>query len=152
MGVPGAGVIPLADVNVLLALLWPKHEGHKAAHVWFAQTGDTGWATNPLTQLGVLRLLTNPALTRSALSVGAALSLVTQACQHPRHVFWPLESGLLRGLGARATRMQGYRQWTDAALLAQAEERGGVVVTFDAGMRELAGDRASELVLVLKAK
>ncbi len=29
----------LLDVNVLLALVWPRHESHDAAHAWFAKSG-----------------------------------------------------------------------------------------------------------------
>ena len=59
----------LLDVNVLLALLWPPFESHEAAHAWFVKSGRHAWATNPLTQLGVVRLLTNPSVMRGA--VGA---------------------------------------------------------------------------------
>jgi toxin-antitoxin system PIN domain toxin len=139
----------LADVNVLLALLWPRHQGHKAAHAWFAKSGTRGWATNPLTQLGVLRLLTNPAVTRAAVDAEAALSLLAEASRHNGHEFWPLDGDLLAGLHKSVARIQGHRQWTDAALLWHAGERGGVLVTFDAGVKELAGDGAARRVLVL---
>jgi len=52
----------LVDVDVFLALVWPRHESHAAAHAWFAKSGRRAWATNALTQLGVLRLLTNPVI------------------------------------------------------------------------------------------
>lgn len=54
----------LVDVNVLLALLWPRHEGHLAAHAWFAKSGHRAWATNPLVEVGVLCLLTSPSVTQ----------------------------------------------------------------------------------------
>ena len=50
----------LADVNVLLALLWPRHVHHAAAQAWFATQGHRSWATNNITQLGAIRLLTLP--------------------------------------------------------------------------------------------
>jgi predicted nucleic acid-binding protein len=50
----------LLDVNVFCALVWPRHEGHTTAHDWCARSGHRAWAINPLTQLGVLGLLTNP--------------------------------------------------------------------------------------------
>jgi toxin-antitoxin system PIN domain toxin len=144
-------VTHLADVNVLLALLWPRHEGHRAAHTWFAKTGARAWATNSLTQLGVLRLLTNPAVTQAAVSAHAALALLADASRHEGHEFWPLDGNLLDGLQGWAARIHGHRQWTAAALLRHAEERGGVLVTFDSGMKELAGDGAARRVLVLRA-
>ena len=40
--------------------------------------------------------------------------------------------------------------WTDAALVWQAVQRDGVLVTFDSGVRELAGREHRDSVLVLK--
>jgi predicted nucleic acid-binding protein len=38
----------LPVVNVLLALLWPRHQSHVAAHAWFAksaeQNGNSGYS------------------------------------------------------------------------------------------------------------
>jgi hypothetical protein len=42
----------LPDANVLLALVWPRHESHATAHDWFAKASGYAWATSPLTQLG----------------------------------------------------------------------------------------------------
>ena len=44
--------ICLPDINVLIALHDPKHTGHDTAHEWFAQEGQHGWATCPLTENG----------------------------------------------------------------------------------------------------
>lgn len=139
----------LADVNVLLALLWPRHEGHRAAHAWFADEGARAWATNPLTQLGVLRLLTNPAVTQAAVSADAALSLLLDASRHQGHEFWPLNGNLIAGMNA--VRIRGHRQWTDAALLRHAQEHGGVLVTFDSGVKELASDSARSVLVLHSA-
>ena len=115
----------LADVNILLALVWPRHTGHAAAQAWFAKTGHRGWATDPVTQLGVLRLLTNPAVTHGAVSAQTALELVAEATTHPGHEFWPLERDI-------------------------PAERDGVLVTFDAGIGKLASGKLGGRVLVLK--
>lgn len=50
----------LLDVNVLIALIDPSHVGHDAAHHWFAEQGHADWATCPLTQNGVIRIVGNP--------------------------------------------------------------------------------------------
>ena len=139
----------LLDANVLLALLWPRHEGHVAAHAWFAKTGRRAWATNPLTQLGALRLLTNPAVTQGAVSAADALEALDRATSSASHEFWPLDRKMFAGLKPLAANITGHRQWPDAALLWQAIERDGVVVSFDSGFRELAGKQWSNRVLVL---
>ena len=128
----------LPDVNVLLALVWPRHESHAAAHAWFAKSGRHAWATNVVTQLGVLRLLTNPTLTQGSVSAATALDLLGQATSHAGHEFWPLDREIPSELKLMAPRVRGHRQWTDAVLLWQASERGGVLVTFDSGVKELA--------------
>ena len=140
----------LLDVNVFLALLWPRHDGHAAAHTWFEKGGRRSWATSPLTQLGVLRLLTNPAVTQGAVSAATALDVVAEATRHDGHEFWPLDREIASGLRAVAGRLRGHGQWTDAVLLGQALERDGVLVTFDAGLRELAARELRGRILVLK--
>ena len=47
----------LIDINVLIALIDPSHAGHDAAHRWFAETGAASWATCPLTENGVVRIV-----------------------------------------------------------------------------------------------
>jgi hypothetical protein len=140
----------LLDVNVLLALVWPRHESHDAAHTWFTKSGHKAWATSPLTQLGVLRLLTNPAITQGAVNAAAALEAVDAATRHEGHEFWPLDRNMTIGLKELAARLQGHRQWTDAVLLWQAAEHGGVLATFDSGVKALASRDAGSRVLILK--
>ena len=50
----------LLDVNVLIALIDPAHVQHDAAHHWFAETGSASWATCPLTENGLLRIVGHP--------------------------------------------------------------------------------------------
>jgi len=139
----------LPDVNVLLALLWPRHHSHSAAHAWFAKSGQRAWATNVLTQLGVLRLLTNPAVTQGAVSARTALGVLQEALSHSGHEFWPLHGALPARLNPLAGRIKGHQQWTDALLLEQAVEKDGVLVTFDAGIKDLArGDLSAHLMLL----
>jgi hypothetical protein len=140
----------LLDVNVLLALVWPRHESHDAAHAWVAKSGHKAWATSPLTQLGVLRLLTNPAITQGAVNAAAALEAVDEATRHEGHEFWPLDRNMTIGLKELTARLQGHRQWTDAVLLWQAAEHGGVLATFDSGVKALASRDAGGRVLILK--
>ena len=139
----------LLDAEVLLALVWPRHEGHRQAHVWFAETGKSGWASNTLTQLGALRLLTHPAVTKGAVSPSDAVRIMDAMTAHPAHEFWPLEEMSPKVWGDVLGRIQARRQWTDARLLVEAERRDGGVVTFDNGMRSLAGERLGQRVLVL---
>jgi toxin-antitoxin system PIN domain toxin len=140
----------LPDVNVLLALLWPRHQSHGAAHAWFTRSGQHAWATNALTQLGVLRLLTNPAVTQGAVNTVTALAVLSEATSHAGHEFWPLDRELPASLRPLAAKVRGHQQWTDALLLWQAMEHDGALVTFDAGVKELATGELRAHLLLLK--
>ena len=49
----------LLDLNVLLAVAWPNHQFHASANS--ALSRKNRWATCALTQLGFIRLSSNPA-------------------------------------------------------------------------------------------
>jgi toxin-antitoxin system PIN domain toxin len=138
----------LLDVNVLIALLWPAHEHHDAAHDWFSSR-RARWATCPLTQLGFVRIVSNPAFSRDALAAADALSLLERNLGHSEHEFWPDDVGLPEAVGPLAPHLQGHRQLADAYLLGLALRRRGALASFDAGLRSLAtGERAATLELV----
>jgi hypothetical protein len=139
----------LLDLNVLTALLWPSHEHHEAAHRWFSRGAHARWATCPLTELGLVRLLSNPAFSRDALSPAEAIALLAENLTHPGHEFWPETVQVPAAVLRLEVALQGYRQVTDAYLLALAVHRKGVLATFDRGLETLAGDSfASALELV----
>ena len=141
----------LPDVNVLLALFWSRHQHYRVAHSWFSKSGHRAWATNPLTQLGVLRLLTNFTVVQEEVDAATASSVLGESIQHRAHEFWPLDRTVLTSFGPVISRIRGYKQWTDALLLCQAAERDGVLVTFDVGVKELAPNELKSRVLLLNS-
>jgi len=139
----------LLDLNILMALLWPAHEHHDPAHRWFRARGNGHWATCPLTQLGFVRIVANPAFSRDALSPLQAMALLAENLSHPAHEFWADSRPLPAAVKGMESGLQGYRQLTDAYLLALASRRKGMLATFDRGLATLAGDRfASALEVV----
>ena len=130
----------LLDINILTALLWPAHEHHEVAHAWFGGRADAPWATCSLTQLGFVRIVSNPAFSRDALSPVEALALLAENIAHPRHEFWTDSLQLPTAVKGMEARLQGFKQLTDAYLLAVAHRQRGVLATFDRGLRTLAGD------------
>ena len=50
----------LLDVNSLIALLDPDHVHHEAMHAWFGKRRPRTWATCPLTENGLIRVLAQP--------------------------------------------------------------------------------------------
>ena len=53
------------------------------------------------------------------------------------HTFWPLDRSILHLPESIGARLQGYRQVTDAVLLAAAMQREGQLATLDAGIEGL---------------
>ena len=130
----------LLDLNILTALLWPAHEHHDAAHRWFSARANAPWATCALTQLGFVRIVSNPAFSRDALSPPGAVALLAANLSHATHEFWTETLQLPAAIKGIEPALQGYRQLTDAFLLALANRRKGVLATFDRGLLSLAGD------------
>ena len=126
--------ISLLDVNVLLALAWPTHVHHAAAHRWFAENRQTGWATCPLTQLGFVRLGMQPAVVKIPILFGDVMHALAQITANEAHCFWPLEGGLADIRDEIRARIVGHHQVTDAVLLDLAIRRQGRLATFDRGV------------------
>jgi uncharacterized protein len=121
----------LLDVNVLIALIDPMHVQHDAAHEWFAAYGHSAWATCPLTENGVLRIVGHPRYPNSPGTPMAVAELMTGLRALPGHLFWPDDISLLDTKKLDATRLLTSAQVTDSYLLALACAHGGQLATFD---------------------
>jgi len=121
----------LLDVNVLIALMDPSHIEHERAHQWFDATGRHGWATCPMTENGVMRVLGHPHYPNPQ----GSLAIVTQTLQefrrHSGHVFWPDDISLLDEQRLDTARLLAAGQITDSYLLALAVAHNGQLATFD---------------------
>ncbi|OGS81748.1 MAG: DNA-binding protein [Gallionellales bacterium GWA2_59_43] len=121
----------LLDVNVLVALIDPAHVQHDAAHDWFAKHGKKAWATCPLTQNGVMRIVGHARYPNSPGTPAAVAQLMAGLCTLPCHVFWPDDISLLDTKKLDASRILSSAQVTDSYLLALACAHGGKLATFD---------------------
>jgi len=121
----------LPDVNLLLALAWPNHQFHAPARRWFKDhTGH--WHTCALTELGFVRLSSNPAFTEHAKTPLEATLLLSAMTQHPDHRFVAELDPLVGEVFSKiASRLMGHQQVTDAYLVAIAQSHGLRLVTFD---------------------
>lgn len=135
----------LLDVNVLIALIDPAHVGHDAAHTWFAAVGSAAWATCPLTQNGVLRILGHPRYPNSAGSPAAVAPILARLCALPGHVFWADDVSLVGSDLIDAAQITTPAQVTDSYLLALAATHRGQLATFDRRLstRAVHGGRAA---------
>jgi toxin-antitoxin system PIN domain toxin len=121
----------LLDVNVLIALIEPMHVHHDTAHDWFAREGRSAWATCPLTENGVLRIIGNARYPNSPGSPSAVAAIVSGTRALPGHVFWPDDVSLLDEETADPTRLLTSSQVTDSYLLALAIAHHGQLATLD---------------------
>ena len=120
----------LLDINVIISLLDSGHVMHGAAIHWMERELNHGWATCPITQNGVLRIMSQPAYPNHR-PVAQVAERLEEACKHASHVFWPEQTSLLKKGLIRWERMLGHRQITDSYLLALAVTHGGRFVSFD---------------------
>ena len=121
----------LLDVNVLIALIDPAHIYHETAHTWFKTHGRRAWASCPLTENGVIRIISNPRYPNCVGSPGLATDVMTRLCKLPNHAFWPDDISILAGKHIDATRLLSSSQITDSYLLALARAHNGQLATFD---------------------
>lgn len=122
----------LLDVNVLLALAWPNHQHHGAAHRWFEREGKKSWATCAVTELGFVRLSSNTAFTSDAVSPREAAELLRQLCAHPSHHFWESPPASKPEIYKSA---MGHRQVMDAWLVEVARHNRGRLATLDRNLK-----------------
>ena len=144
----------LLDLNLLLALAWPSHVHHHHAHAWFKGEAHKGWATCPLTQLGFVRLSSNPAFTLDAVSPGAALSLLQDITAMDGHEFWPDDVDCMSAVFSGGVQLTGHRQVTDAYLLSLARARSGCLATLDRRMGQVVppSDRPTPHLRIVDAR
>lgn len=121
----------LLDVNVLIALIDPTHVGHDAAHRWFAATGSASWATCPLTENGVVRIVSHPKYPNSAGSPAAVAPIVARFRALPGHVFWEDNFSLVECDRVDVARITTSSQVTDTYLLDLAAAHEGRLASFD---------------------
>lgn len=116
---------------MLVALAWPTHIAHKNSTAWFADHSEAGWATCPITQSGLVRILSAPSFSQDCLTVVSALDVLAQMLDNAHHRFWSDDKSLSQAIKLCGFVPEGFRQITDVYLLALAKGNGGVLVTLD---------------------
>lgn len=132
---PAAGKVDgdvtwMLDVNVLIAMVDPAHVHHRRAHAWM-QAGVRSWATCPLTENGVVRIVGNKRYPTHPGSVAQVAAMIVTIRALPGHVFWPDDISLLGAERVDPSRLLDSAQITDTYLLALAVAHGGKLATFD---------------------
>jgi toxin-antitoxin system PIN domain toxin len=121
----------LLDVNVLIAIVDQGHAAHENAVRWFHSNARHGWATCPITENALVRILSQPAYPNSR-KPAVIRDLLTQLKRLPGYSFWPddlsiTQPGILTDWASITP-----KRLTDAYLLALAVHHHGKLVTLDA--------------------
>ena len=137
----------LLDVNILIALNDEGHIHHLTASRWLAQHMHLGWASCPLTQNGMLRIMSQSSYTNSQ-SLQNLVKRLRNFTETNHHVFWPDDISLLDQAFIDADKLLSPRQLTDAYLLALAVKHGGRLITLDKRipLNSVKGAKAMHLV------
>jgi toxin-antitoxin system PIN domain toxin len=128
----------LLDLNVLLALAWPNHQFHAVATKRL-DAGDR-WATCALTELGFIRLSSNPAAVQAAKTPAEAASLLALMVSDPLHVYiesLPQPAG--KEFLPAFEKIMGSKQVMDTYLLSLALMHKATFLSFDTRLGALAG-------------
>lgn len=137
-------MIGLVDVNALVALFDPEHVHHSSIHGWFGEKRRQGWATCPLTENGLVRVISNPKYPGRGTTVADAVQRLRRFRESGDHTFWPDSLSLCDDDLLDLRHVRGHRQLTDVYLLALATKHQGRLVTFDRSIRHDAVTGASK--------
>jgi toxin-antitoxin system PIN domain toxin len=137
-------------VNVLIALLEPGHGFFQKAQQWFRSSGKDNWGVCPLTEIGFVRITTNPSFFPGPRTHEEATSILAKLADRPGYRYWPITESWTSLTSAFADRITGHQQVTDAYLLGLAIKENGVLVTFDRGIKYMAGAEFRDNLLVLE--
>ncbi len=125
----------LLDINVLIALLDPDHSFHTRAHQWWTANGSAGWASCPLTENGVVRIMSNPSYRiNQRLTPADLVAGLKGFVSKTDHEFWPDEVSLRDDTVFSVKSILGPGKLTDFYLLALAVRHDAVLATFDTGI------------------
>src|SRR6202000_2760529 len=98
---------------------------------WCGGAWRQAWATCPLTENGVLRIVGHARYPNSPGSPGSVARLLSEFIAEPGHTFWPGDTSLLEAARVNNDRLLDSTQVTDSYLLALACAHQGKLATFD---------------------
>ncbi|MEQ1949220.1 MAG: TA system VapC family ribonuclease toxin [Bryobacteraceae bacterium] len=126
----------LLDVNALIALVDENHTQHETMRRWFRSHHQRGWATCPITENGMVRVLSQPAYPGGLWTPADIVQILTSLKKSfaKSHQFWPDAITLCDAGVFDHPLLTGSKHVIDAYLLALAKENGGTLVSFDRGL------------------
>jgi toxin-antitoxin system PIN domain toxin len=126
-------LIWLFDVNVLIAIVDPGHVFHPTIHAWLQRHRKAAWSSCPITENGMIRILSQPGYRGTKRSPAEAFALLREMKQSPSwtHKFWADDYSISDPANVESEKVVTPGQITDVYLAALALRKGGRLVTFD---------------------
>ena len=121
----------LLDVNVLIALVDPRHVFHEPANAWFHREAAASWATCPITENGLVRIVGSSRYRNPVGPPSEVVRILDLLRDMKGHVFWPDAVSLADDRLFTSSALTTPEQITDAYLLGLAVFNGGRLATFD---------------------
>jgi toxin-antitoxin system PIN domain toxin len=139
----------LFDVNVLIAIVDEQHIHHHLAHEWWTANQSAGWATCPLTENGMARIVSQSSY-KNPVTTTFAIDLLAEQVGDSDHAFWPDDISLRDSALFDPGCILGPNQITDVYLLALAVKHGGRLATLDRSvpLRAVRGAEARHLAMI----
>ena len=122
----------LLDVNVLIALVDPAHIQHEDVHGWFGSVGRKAFATCPITENGLLRIVGHPKYLNSPGPPSAVVGALAAMREMEGHEFWADSISLIDSAFVDSALLSSHSRVTDSYLLALARANKGRLTTMDA--------------------
>lgn len=139
----------LLDVNVLIALVDENHTFHRLSHRWFATHRDEGWASCPITENAVVRIIAGNTYRQVRQLSVQDVTDALNGFDRSTHEFWPDDITIIDGSTISTNHIHGAGQLTDVYLLALAVKNGGRFVTFDQRIPLIAVPKAKQENLMI---
>jgi uncharacterized protein len=121
----------LLDVNVLIALIDPAHVQHDEAHAWFSRAGKQSFATCPITENGLMRIIGQPKYPNSPGPRSSVAKLLVAFREMAGHHFWPDKISIADDSHIDAGLLSSHARVTDSYLLGLARAHRGRLATMD---------------------
>lgn len=141
----------LLDVNALIALVDSEHVHHRVITRWFRQHHSAGWATCPLTENGMVRVLSQTAYPTGRRTPGQVIEILSalKTAFAQSHKFWSDDLSLTDTTVFDFALIAGSRLVADAYLLGLAFQHTSKLVSFDQNLPWQAIRGASKALIQL---
>jgi len=137
----------LLDVNILIALADIDHAKHEVVSNWFFSAKSRVWATCPITENGLIRILSSKAYGYTE-DIESVRELLIRMRSLPGHQFW--EDSISLCDVKRITKLQNAKATTDLYLLALAVKNKGQLATMDSKIRTNYVSGSAEAYLLIE--